>query len=745
MMKHFFFLFFLFFHFSLFSQTTPNETQTIIKENNFSTKDSVSLYRLSAQKTAAIRIDGRLDEQIWQNAQVVTGFTQNFPTDTLLALSQTKVQMAYDENYLYIAAICKGNPKQNYVISSMRRDFSWSRNDNFSINLDPFGDGLNGVYFAVSAVGAQLEGLIFEGDRASSDWDNKWYSAVSDLPDGSWTCEIAIPFKTLRYPKNKSKWKINFVRNDAHRNERSSWIPVPIQFSTVSLAFAGELTFEENIKKAGSNISIIPYLAGSATKDNINNTPYKTKGNIGGDAKIAVTPSLNLDLTVNPDFSQVEVDQQVTNLSRFEIFFPERRQFFLENSDLFANFGFSRMRPFFSRRIGIAKDTITGENVQNPILYGARLSGKVNKDWRVGLLNIQTGQDAEKGIIGNNYTVAAFQRQVFSRSNIAGIFVNRQETSSQNSDKPYTRMAGLEYNLQSEDSKWRGKIFYHHAFLPNKTKGTFAHAGFLAYNTRKFYASWNHELVGENYDINDIGYVRRKGLWRFEDWAGYNFYPKKGKIQKHNFHVYFNTYTDLNWKTTDRNISLEYNADLFNTSEMGAGFFNDYTYLFSSFDPTNSDGKEFEEGEKFTNTGGYFYFNSDSRKRLNASTSTSYRTYFTGTRFNIDGTIRYRFQPYGQFAISFDHNIIDLPEPYNDANFWIISPRLDVSFSRSLFLTTFLQYNTQADNVNLNARFQWRFKPVSDFFLVYSENYLPENFGSKNRAIVAKISYWFNL
>ncbi len=730
----------------VFSQIIP-ETERIIENAIPAKMDSVSSYpyRLSVKKTAAIRVDGTLDEPIWQSSEVATGFIQNFPTDSLVALSQTEVRVAYDENYFYVAAICKGNPSQKYIVSSMRRDYTWGQNDNFSVNLDPFGDGLNGVFFTVSPVGAQLEGLIFEGDRDAINWDNKWYSAVSDLPDGSWTCEIAIPFKTLRYPKDKSKWKVNFARNDAARNEISSWIAVPIQFNTISLAFTGELIFDESLKKAGSNISIIPYLAGSATKDNVNDTPYKTKGNFGGDAKIAVSPSLNLDLTVNPDFSQVEVDQQVTNLSRFEIFFPERRQFFLENSDLFSNFGFSQMRPFFSRRVGIGFDTTINQIVQNPILYGARLSGKVNKDWRIGLLNMQTAQDKEKGIIGNNYTVAAFQRQVFARSNIAGIFINRQETGNETSDKSYTRMAGVDYNLQSKDSKWRGKIFYHQAFLPTQPKGAFAHAGFLAYNTRKFYAAWNHELVGKNYNINDIGYVSRKGLIRFEDWVGYNIYPKKGKIQRHNFHAYFNTYTDLNWKITDRNVSLEYNADFFNTSSFGAGIFNDYTYLFFAFDPTNSGGKELEEGMEFTNTGGYVYLNTDSRKRFNFSTSATYQSYFIGTRFNMDGTIRYRFQPYGQFSVSFDHNIIELPEPYNSATFWIISPRLDVSFSRSLFLTTFLQYNTQADNVNLNARFQWRFKPVSDFFLVYSENYLPENFASKNRAIVAKVSYWFNL
>jgi hypothetical protein len=303
-MKHCYFSIFLVFclctlTFSAFSQTTPNETETSVNKKNI---DSLSLspYRLSVRKTAAIRVDGALDEEIWQVSEVVTGFIQNFPTDSLLALSQTEVRVAYDENYLYVAAICKGNPEQKYIVSSMRRDYDWGQNDNFSVNLDPFGDGLNGVYFTVSPVGAQLEGLIFEGDRDASNWDNKWYSAVSDLPDGSWTCEIAIPFKTLRYPKDKSKWKVNFARNDAFRNEISAWVPVPIQFSTVSLAFTGELIFDENLKKAGSNISVIPYLAGSATKDNINDLPYQTKGNFGGDAKIAVSPSLNLDLTVNP-------------------------------------------------------------------------------------------------------------------------------------------------------------------------------------------------------------------------------------------------------------------------------------------------------------------------------------------------------------------------------------------------------------------------------------------------------------
>jgi hypothetical protein len=699
-----------------------------------------------------INLDGFLEETAWQKALPISNFIQNFPIDTLPAQSQTEVRLLFDENFLYIAAICKGNATSDFVVTSLRRDFDWELNDNFSVYLNPSQDQLNGFAFAVSPYNVQLEGLIFEGDNISTSWDNKWYSAAQ-IQEGFWTVEMAIPFKTLRFSPDKNTWKVNFARNDVRRNEISAWVRVPINFRVAALAFTADLVFDEKIEKKGANISLIPYLTGSTSDSKLDQEKPAHQANAGFDAKIAVTPSLNLDLTVNPDFSQVEVDRQVTNLDRFEIFFPERRQFFLENSDLFERFGFSRIRPFFSRRIGIGRDTTTGLIVQNPIYYGARLSGKLDKNWRVGLLNMQTAKDPSAGINSQNYTVAAFQRQLFSRSNLAGIFINRQTFGDlQQEQSRFTRIAGLDYNVQSADNKWRGKIFYHQAFLPEPNssknqflKETYAHAAYLAYNSRRFYAAWNHELVGKNYNINDIGFVLRNSHWRFEYWAGYNFYPKSKTINRHGIYAYLNFYTDLDFSLKDRNVSLRYNFLFLNQSYVEAGYYRDFLRLFFPFDPTNTGGKVFEVGSQIQNSGFWIYYYSDRRKRFNFEASLDRSAYYTGSRTNAGATLNYRFQPYGAVALTLTHNDIQLPAPYNSAQLWIISPRVDVSFTDKLFLTTFLQYNSQIENINLNARLQWRFKPVSDLFLVYSENYFPESFQTKNRALVLKLSYWLNL
>lgn len=689
--------------------------------------------------------DGKLEEAAWKQAKPVSNFQMNFPVDTALASNQTKVWMLYDDNFIYIGGECYSNSNGKYIISSLRRDYGWGQNENFTVYIDPFQDQTNGFTFNLTPFGVQREGLIFNGDNVDTSWDNRWQSGVT-RQEGKWVFEMKIPFKTLRYKGGVKKWRINFARNDLQHNERSTWIPVPINFRVSALAFTGILAFEKPLKTPGLNIAVIPYISGQTSRQHAEGLDADYSANAGFDAKLAVTPSLNLDLTVNPDFSQVEVDQQVTNLSRFEIFFPERRQFFIENSDLFAQFGFRNIRPFFSRRIGIGQDTTTETIVQNPILYGARLSGKVDKNWRVGLLNMQTAKDEEKGINAQNFTVAAFQRQVFSRSNIAGIFINRQTLEVQDSSR-YTRIVGVDYNIQSKDNKWVGKVFYHRAFKPNQTDESFATAGFLGYRVRKFALFWNHEYIGRNYDVNDIGFVRRQGVWRFEPFGEYIMYgDNNSPIARHGPSVYLNIYKDLDFNDIDRNLQLTYQFEFKNTVRVEGGWRRDFVKLVDGgFDPTGTEGKELEENSTY-NYGSFFaFFSSDRRKAFNFNVNTSYGDYFIGTRFQLGGGLTYRFQPYGSIQLTADYNDIQMPETYNDAQLLLLGVRTDISFTKSLFLSTFLQYNEQADNVNINARLQWRFKPVSDIFLVYTDNYFPNTFEVKSRALVFKMSYWLNL
>ncbi len=711
-----------------------------------------ALPQLSASKiTQKISIDGLLNEPEWEQQiqDTQTPFRLNFPNDVDLAQSQTEVKVLFDDNFLYIAATCyDSSPEKKNVVSSLKRDFQWDLNENFNVYIDPFQDKLNGFCFTSSIMGVQLECLMSDGSSFDCSWDTWWLSAVKRY-ETYWTVEMAIPFRVLRYKDMSSTWGINFARNNTKNNQISTWARVPQAYSAGTLAFCGALNFSEPVKRMKANVALIPYVSGQTGRDYVNNTKQNIP-NLGTDAKVAVTSSLNLDLTVNPDFSQVEVDRQVTNLSRFEIFFPERRQFFVENSDLFSRFGFRNLRPFFSRRIGIGFDTTTQQIVQNPIIYGARLSGRLDEKWRIGAMNIQTAANNAKGIQAQNYSVAAVQRQIFTRSNIALIGVNRQVVGDSNPDERYKRMLGADFNYQSKDNKWWAKVFYHRAFDPLKKSQNHSHAGFLNYRSRKFNIWWNHEYAGQNYDINDIGFVSRNAMWRFEPIFEYFMYPKSKKIFRFGLKSYNNMYMQLDRKITDVYQEIEFSTELLNTMQLTFWIFRDYTYLFFPFNPANNPNKpKLPENTDYQVNGWAMYFNTDIRKPLNMDFYVNYGGYYLGTKLEMNGTINYRVQPYGSLALDVTYNAIEQTTELGNAYFLLVAPRIDASFSRSLFLTTFLQYNTQTNNFNINSRLQWRFKPVSDLFLVYSDNYGIDdgvmntaNWIPKSRALVLKLTYF---
>ena len=240
--------------------------------------------------------------------------------DTGRAKARTDVRMAYDDHNLYLSAICYyGDIPGPYMVDSLKRDWAFSSNDNFIFFLDTFDDQTNGFTFGVNAAGAQWDGLLYEGGKANLSWDNKWTSAVKTYED-RYELEIAIPFKSIRYKQGITRWGVNFSRLDLKTTEKSSWTPVPRQFPTAALAFAGVLLWDEAPPSPGPSIALIPYTLGGISRDYAANTPLSTTDNMGMDGKVVFGAALNLDLTVNPDFSQVDVDQQVTNLSRYELF-----------------------------------------------------------------------------------------------------------------------------------------------------------------------------------------------------------------------------------------------------------------------------------------------------------------------------------------------------------------------------------------------------------------------------------------
>lgn len=693
-------------------------------------------YRLNISQTAeTMKIDGVLNEQSWRVSETAENFIRVTPVDTGYATAQTTVVLTYDKSNLYVGVVCYDPTPGKRPVESLRRDFEFVKNDNFRIHIDTYNNFTNGYAFGVSAAGAQADGVITNGTQSSFTWDTKWKSAVTSYND-RWVAEMAIPFRSLRYFGGEKEWGVNFGRLDLKTNEKSAWAPVPRQFPHNSLPYAGTLVWDKPLDKAGLRFSFIPYATSKVIKNTEADESAKWKLNAGFDTKMILSTSMNLDLTVNPDYSQVEEDKQQTNLDRFELFYPERRQFFLENSDLFANLGNSQAQPFFSRRIGL----------DVPVNFGGRLTGRIGNKWRIGMMDMQTGSKGE--IPSGNYAVAVLQREIFSRSSIVGFLVNKQITQSYNDTEftgyRYNRVAGFEYNFATADNRWQGKTFYHQSFYPGAGKDAAAFSGNIGYFSQYLKAAINQSWIGSDY-IAEAGYIRRTGLYEISPSVSYLFYPSQlERIISHGPGARFNAIFDPEFNLTDRETELSYTIEWQNKSQLSVTVDEEFVQLGRDFDPTNTGGEKLATGDQFHWKSARTGFTSDARKLFNYALNAGIGGYYNGNRWYVNGLINYRVQPYGSIGMAMNYNNISLPVPYNSAKLILVGPTLDITFTDKVFLSTFVQYNNQIDNLNMNIRFQWRFAPVSDLFIVYTGNSYTENFANKNRGLVVKLSYWFN-
>lgn len=684
---------------------------------------------------SAISIDGVMDEPAWLAADSAVNFHMVLPMDTSLAKVKTSVRMTYDDKNLYILVINYNLLAGPYMVESMKRDFNFVKNDNFIFFIDPFDARTDGFTFGANAAGGQWDGSMYAGGSVDLNWDNKWYSAVKTYPD-KWIFEAAIPFKSIRYKKGIREWGINFSRNDLKAAEKSAWAPVPRQFPTASLAYTGTLVWDEDPPTSSSNVSIIPYALAGVTKDYQAGTAPQFKKEIGGDAKISLTPSLNLDLTVNPDFSQVDVDQQVINLSRYQLFFPEKRQFFLENGDLFYNFGYSDIRPFFSRQIGL----------QQPIDFGARLTGQLNRDWRIGAMDIQTENSTANGIDGANYGVITLQRRVLDRSNIGFILVNKDITGSMPGVTNLNNSnIGAEFNLASTSNMWTGKLLGLKSFTPGKEGHDLVLADHVQYFSKYWQLYLQEEYVGKNYNAA-VGYVPRVGYIKINPLILHNWFPKKGDILSHGLQFTSNYYFNESFQRTDNESVLSYILTFRNRSALTISGINDYVKLQEPFDPTNTGRDSLAIGTQHRyNTLDILWSSKPQSVFTYQLEATGGGYYDNGHRLSFSGTIGYRIQPYVNIAVNGNYTDLRLPRPYGDTRFVLIGPKVDVTFTNTLYFTTYVQYDDQQRNMNINTRFQWRYRPASDFFIVYGENSIPSPYQPRNRQLVIKWTYWWNI
>ena len=695
-----------------------------------------------------IKIDGVLDEAIWQEADKADDFWQFIPTDSIKSPNFTEVRMLYDDKNLYISVHAKaiGN---DYAVTSLRRDFRGGTNDNISLLFDTFSDFTNAYLFGMTPYGVRREVLVSGGATQFSDfngsWDIKW-TGDATRGDKEYFLEMAIPFSSVKFPEGAKTWNFQTYRFDLQSNQRSIWARVPQNQLMANLAFLGVMEFEEPLGKNKTPLYFIPYVNAIAAKDFDTPKNYE-QIKAGADAKIAVSNGLNLDLTVNPDFSNVEVDNIVTNLTRFEIGLPERRQFFIENSDLFNNFGSrNEAQPFFSRRIGIVRDT-AGNSIENQIYGGLRLNGKIGSDWRLGVLSLQTASDPDNNIASYNNSMFALQKKVFARSNIGIFAVNKQTWDDEiQPDDQFNTVIGVDYDLASSDNTWTGNFYLHKSFQEGDSQGNYSTQALLTYNSRHWNFTTDWAYVDEEFRA-DLGFVPRTGVFKTGNNLSYTIYPKKGSVTTHSFQVANLSYfkPELDWKQIDDSWAAAYMISFRDQSEFYVAGSYDNIYLLYDFDPSRGGFDPIPGKQYYDFAQAIVGYETNSSKPFTFAGEVYAGEFFNGAAYGVESTLGYRFQPYVNISINSRYDHVNLPAPYAQTDIILISPRIDLTFTKSIFWSTLIQYSNQQNSLGINSRLQWRYAPLSDLFLVYNDNYYTQVFGPKYRSINLKLTYWFNI
>ncbi|MFL2631279.1 MAG: DUF5916 domain-containing protein [Candidatus Marisimplicoccus sp.] len=701
-----------------------------------------------------IEIDG-VEDKLWSEVNGSSDYWQWRPSDSIKAKNQTNFKALYDDENLYF--LIKSNISgDKFTVYSLKRDFETASADYVQLIFDTFSDATNAFQFQTNHIGLKGDLLVSNGNRdprldRNKSWDAIWY-VESKLYDDFFLTELKIPLDQLYYGNNSKKWRFNMYRSDTNAQEHSVWSKVPQNQSIGNLAFMGNLIFEEPLGKQKKPFVLIPYINVLNGKEFIHNNIVK-RNQAGVDIKIPIANSLNLDFTLNPDFSQVEVDDRIVNTSQWEIKLPEKRQFFTQNSDLFSDFGTSRdAQPFFSRRIGISSNK-DGELIENKIISGIKLSGKINDKTRIGLLNILTDDDIENEIAQNNNTLLTFRKNVFNGSNFSFFFLNREsvkEYSFLNNKEKYNRVLGGEYNLASGDGKWFGKAFVHKSFRPSEinNKQNISSGIMITRNTNKSLIMFYSAYVGDDFR-SDLGYYRRYGMYKFEPNYRFRIYPNNPKIQEIELSHYaawvFRTELENKYEGNIHYSQIQLNY--LSTSRLSFQRRQSKTYLYYDFDPTRSlNGKPLPKNNFYDYVDYIFSYKSSSRNIFNIDSSVSYGGFFNGNKFSFYNELAFRRQPIFNTSLKFNFDSIKLPSPYSSKDIWLISPKFEFTFSKKTFWTTYIQYSSQSEDLGINSRLQFRFAPLSDLYLVYNDNYYASNsILPRFRSINLKLTYWFNI
>ena len=663
-------------------------------------------------------IDGHLDDEVWSSAAIIEDFIQQEPSEGDPATERTVVRLLYDARALYIGVEAFDSDPGGVVATEKRRDSPrLFDEDNFQIILDTFRDRRSGYMFVTSPLGAKLEQQVaeegeggFRGNNSSNinvNWDGVWDVVTRRTSEG-WVAEIAIPMVTLRFPKAEQQvWGVNFMRNIRRKNEQVFWAPISKEYSLTRVSRAGTMTGIGAVNR-GLDLRLTPYVLSGGKQERVAaRLDGSGFGDVGLDVKYGVASGLNLDLTLNTDFAQVEVDEQQVNLTRFPLFFPEKRDFFLENAGMFsvgARSGFGRLADlFFTRRIGLSDG---GQPI--PIIGGARLTGKVSQH-NIALMNITT-QEAF-GQPGENFFVGRYSRDILARSKIGALVINKDAVSG---ESHYNRTFAADTTLAvHRNLTLTGFVA--------KTETPGITTGEMAGYARGTWLSPAWHFYGEYVDLQDnfnpeVGFVPRVGIRTSKFHGEWNPRPGRWNIRR----------LDPMWNityTTDQHNRMLTRS----THNMVGTYFEDgssvVVYYNDNFERLDV---PFQIRPDVTIPAGdyrfgewWFTYRTDPSRRLYAQTQYSPQTFFDGTRTDVQATLGVRVTSSIAAEARFTRSDIDLPDGAFIAD--LASVTFDLALSPDVTLRTLSQYNSTTHEISTSVRFNWIYSPGSDIYIAYDE------------------------
>lgn len=689
-------------------------------------------------------IDGEvLADETWNSMEAITKLLQVQPNAGQEASEPTQVYVAYTASTFYIAVVCHDAEPDKLVIADPRRDASLDNTDSFIFLVDTYNDGQNGFIFGTNSQGVEYDAQVnnegqgnFNANRQQGgiiggfniNWDASWEVKAKAGPFG-WSAEFAIPLRTLRFNSGENQqWGFNFRRNIRKTNEIAYWAPMPIQFDLNRVSMAGTLS-GLNLKSPG-NLKVIPYILGQAAKDYEEADSETTvKPEVGVDLKYSITPSLTLDLTYNTDFAQVEVDDQQINLDRFNLFFPEKRPFFLENAGQFSVGSPGEVDLFFSRRIGIGS-----EGRQVPIIGGARLSGKINKT-NVGFLNMFTEEVEEEAIDPNNFTVARVNHEFAARSAIGAAFINRQGMGEVEDD--YNRTYAVDGRL-GIGKKAQLSGFYAQTATPgiDDQAHSFQFKSSYLWNGLDLTAAYTE--VGEGFNP-EVGFLLRDAFRKPEFRILKQIRPKNFiGILELRPHISYRSYWNFDNFLVTSFLHIDNHWEWKNGTELHTGINLTTEGVVEDFEI--SKGVVVPQGT-YDHHEGQFVFWTNPSKPVSINVRSVIGGFFGGKRYATSGTLAIRLGDRFNSEWSLINNDIKLPNGDFTTN--IFRARLSYSFTPLIFLQSLFQYNSVSGIWSSNVRFGWLQQANTGLFVVYNETQADGLI--RNRSFTLKYSRVFDV